>query len=841
MLVNSFRRTLVFWTWLGIGIAGALAPAPASAHEERRSFFPQERHERPTYRPLLPTPQEQRLVVCKKPGDEGVGPGEDSASRIEAMEDGPLKSANRQLLFGCQYEHLQAAVDAVSTRGTTIYVLPGLYREQPSIRALDERGGASTPADTAFCQALLAAGTAKLTYEQQYRCRHIQNTVAIFGDPNFTDDNCGGDIYGVCANPQTQECNPAASSCRYYDLQVEGTGAKNTDVIFEGDFSGDGQFRYLNGIRADRADGIYLRNFTTQIFEFNSVYILETDGAVLDTLLARWVDEYSFLTFASDHVLYDKCGGYGAADSVLYPGSGADIYKNAQHANANLRARQGTEIRDSYGHHAAGGYSGTSGNSPWVHDSRFYKNQTGLATESIFGGHPGMPQDHGLYENNLVYNNNKNYFGFVEMDGPCATTVPPRDRGVVPAEFRVYDALPPEVQEAILDRMVLCPGIPFPTGAGMVIGGGNYDVNQNNQVFDNWRHGYMLFHAPTALRHSENEPPDEYAAANPYDNSHFDRFLDNHFAENTLVTPSRLQPNAADFWYDNSGVGNCWDGNTSFDPAGVTEDTGNPALSLPGGPCADGPLPDGATQTATAQNDRIAFLASCVAYNRNDPNTKSPECPFFDPLVAPAARVGETTVIVSQPPSVDASLGGTARAGYFVLNNDTGLLQSVSAVTIAASGPVEYLDQLELSVTVAHDGHVVTHTAALTDLGAENVFTFAAPVPVPAVNYVLFELSATAGQIVALRQGQGVMLASGGSAAFGLALLLAPAGRRRRAAMAVAAALAAAAVLTSCGTSSPIGGGPVTFQLAGLEVTDSNGAVTYANVPVRIGKVSIGQ
>ncbi|MFX4627908.1 hypothetical protein ABTA95_20590, partial [Acinetobacter baumannii] len=84
--------------------------------------------------------------------------------------------------------------------------------------------------------------------------------------------------------------------------------------------------------------------------------------------------------------------------SVQYPGSGADIYPEANHAQANLRLRQATEVRNSKGHHSALGYSGTAGNAPWVHNNEFYKNQTGMATESLFGGHPGMPQDHGLFE-----------------------------------------------------------------------------------------------------------------------------------------------------------------------------------------------------------------------------------------------------------------------------------------------------------------------------------------------------------------------------------------------------------------------------------------------------------
>lgn len=832
------------FSWLLLCIATAL-PDIAQAHAERQSFFPDGRvSQRPTYRPLLPQPQETRLVVCKKPGDEGIGPGEDSATLIGAIADDALRNVNRRLLLECSFEHLQAAVDAVQSRGTTIYVLPGIYREQPSIRALDENAGATKPSDKTFCEAVIARGDGKLSYEEQVRCRHLQNTVAIFGDPNYTDDNCGSDYEGVCANPQTQACNPAQSICKYYDLQIEGTGAKNTDVIFEGDFitdpgdaDADGQFRYLNGIRADRADGIYLRNFTAQIYEFNAVYLLETDGAVLDRLLARWVDEYAYLSFACDHVLYETLDGYGAADSVLYPGSGADIYKAATHADANLRVRQGTEIRNSTGRHAAGGYSGTAGNSPWVHNNKFFKNQTGLATESIFGGHPGMPQDHGLFENNLIYNNNKNYFAFVEDDGPCIAQTP-RDRGIVPPEFRVFDTLPAEVQEAILDRMVLCPGIPFPTGAGMVIGGGNYNVNQNNRMWDNWRYGYMLFHVPTALRYGEEQPPDDYAVANPYDNSYFDRFLNNRFAENALFDPPLLQPNTNDFWFDNSGTGHCYDGNTSMAGA-ISADTGG-VLPLPGGPCTDGPIPDAAGQTAAAQNDRIAFLASCIAYDRDDPATKSPECPFFDPLVAPAGRQGETTVIASQPPAVDLNLGETARTGYFVLNNDTGALQSVSGVTIDVGGPVEYLDELTLSVTVAHDGQVSTFSTTLTDpVAGDNVFTFDPVAPVPAVNYVLFDLSAKAGGTVAAKSGPAVMLASGGTGSLVLALLLAAPGRRRNTALLAAAVLVAAAALSSCGTSAPIGGGAVTFKVTAIDVTDANGVVGYAGMPKAIGRLSL--
>ena len=44
----------------------------------------------------------------------------------------------------------------------------------------------------------------------------------------------------------------------------------------------DAQYRRLNAVRADRASGIYLRNFTAQRTTFNAVYILESDGFVID-------------------------------------------------------------------------------------------------------------------------------------------------------------------------------------------------------------------------------------------------------------------------------------------------------------------------------------------------------------------------------------------------------------------------------------------------------------------------------------------------------------------------------------------------------------------------------
>lgn len=861
----------------------------AFAHAERATFFPEKdvrAKAHPVYRPLLsngqPSPQSNRLVVCKKPGDEGVAQGDDSAARIARMAGGALKQVNQTLYGECRFPHLQAAVDAVKTAGTTIYVLPGLYREQPSIRALEENYGARVAADRSYCQAVVARGPGQLSYQEQYRCPHIQNTVAIFGDPDYADDNCGSARDGKCAgDPKTLTCRSGA--CQYYNLQIEGTGARVSDVIFEGDFinkagdAADGRFRYLNGIRGDRADGLYLRNFTTQIFEFNAVYVVETDGYVFDRLLSRWVDEYAFLSFASDHGLYDYTEGYGVADSVQYPGSGADIYPDRTHAgvgDAGLRARQATEIRNSKGHHSALGYSGTAGNAPWVHDNEFYKNQSGMATESLFGGHPGMPQDHGLFENNKIYSNNKDYYKLVAADGPCITKTP-RDRGVVPPEFRYFDRLPADHQEAIMDRTVVCPPIPFPTGTGMVIAGGNYNIVQRNQVWDNWRQGYWFVSMPT-LVHAINDPyadkiipkgvmdqlpaevrgtlgagNDVLSAAGqqlsdpatlrllltqPIYASHYNRFLDNQFGISGLTaTQGRKQPNGVDFYWDKAGKGNCWSGNTSNAGAVTSEsDVGLPA------DCIDGQSSNEIDQLTTAWPPRIVPFVPCLTYSRNDPSSKS-GCPFFTDIAPPAGREGRVFVTSDEPSDGSLVVNGVTQLGYFVLHNDSNAHQQLKAVVVNVSaGKAATLGGARLVVNGVQSG--------AGQVSGDSVrFAFAAPAQVNRGEATLVELVEGQATTAYSQAADGRWLASLGiGGAAGLLMVIGGFSRRQR--WLGAGLLLALALLHGCGgdgggaaseaVAPRVNSGNTMISLASLEFVNAADAAGYAGLPKLIGQVN---
>src|SRR4051812_7585493 len=167
-----------------------LAPAPWSFS------YPPGTYHVPGYRALGASP---RLVVCR--------PG---ATVPEAV---------RALAGECAYHDIQEAVDAVPTRGTTIYVLPGVYHERPALAPPEGR-----------CAKL--PGGAPLSYDDQQACPHVQSLISVAG---------------------------------IGDLQIEGVGGP---VIIEG--------KKDIGIRADRADGFYLRGVTLRGFGEDGVGVTET-------------------------------------------------------------------------------------------------------------------------------------------------------------------------------------------------------------------------------------------------------------------------------------------------------------------------------------------------------------------------------------------------------------------------------------------------------------------------------------------------------------------------------------------------------------------------------------
>ncbi|NUT39949.1 MAG: hypothetical protein HOV86_08130 [Thermoactinospora sp.] len=470
---------------------GLLLPAGvAFAHEERPVTLPDGTGTVPVLRTGEPD-----LLVCKT----------DKADFERRITNFPaeLKQRNLDLFAKCQQQgvrDLQEAVDRVGRPGMTIAILPGLYREEPS-----------QAAPTGACARLPARwsswGYQILTFEQQQQCPHNQNLVAVLGKK---------------------------------DLQIEGTGAGPLDVVI------DAEYRKLNAIRADRTNGVYFRNFTAQRTTFNSLYVLETDGFVIDRVLTRWNDEYGFLTFASDHGLYTDCEAYGNGDGGLYPGSASNLNDGRGHDVP----RYAIEIRRCKSHDNALGYSGTAGDSMWVHDNEFYDNMVGATMDSLWPSHPGLPQNHAKFENNKIYDNNRDYYRYTR-DGTCAR--PPAERGY--------------------ERGVVCSQVGVPPGTGVLVAGGNYNVFRNNQVWGHRRAAFQLFGVPAFIR-------GESDLAKQADTSDFNRYEGNVFG----VGPAgERRPNGLDVWWDGQGTGNCWQGDVGRATPAVLPVCADPAPALSGG------------------------------------------------------------------------------------------------------------------------------------------------------------------------------------------------------------------------------------------------------------------
>src|SRR5215216_6025388 len=469
-------------TLLALVILAVAAPA-ALAHPERHAFFPDGSVGAvPKYR----TTAGQVLVVCKK----------DSAKRIRRSFRHRPKLRRKRLrqLKRCRFRHVQAAVNR-ARNGAIISIMPGVYRELPSRRAPEPDPRCAGDYDeigSAILESGVTAtgGGAKVAnYEYQRRCPNAQNLIAIIGD--------GPDPDRVC----DAKCN----------LQIEGMGRRRRDVLISG------QRTKLNVIRADRADGIALRNFTVEYSDFNNIYILETNGFRMARITSRYSREYGFLSFTSDHGLYDRLTAFGSGDSGIYPGSGPEGHCE----------RYGIEIKNSNSHHNTIGYSGTAGNGVWAHHNRFHHNATGMTTDSFASGPPGMPQDCAKWEDNLIYSNNEDYFND-KRDAYCKNTpIPQRDPKIV------------------------CPTFQVPVGTGIGIFGGNGDIVRDNHIYDNWRDGAKLLYVPAAFRGE----PDKGV-----DTSFYNTFADNEMGVRPDGSPDA---NGNDFWWDEEGKGNCWGGNTS--------------------------------------------------------------------------------------------------------------------------------------------------------------------------------------------------------------------------------------------------------------------------------------
>lgn len=561
------RRLLALAGALGILVAATWSSG-ANAHPERDAFYPNFDRSGQNFAPAFGRAPKSRAIFAKSRKGNGrlVVCKPDSYKRIKRIKGTAkakkVRRANLKLLKQCRFRHIQAAVNKAKNN-TRIAVLPGVYKEEPSLKSPnpDPRcEGLYQAADRAANQTLARGAPIPTeqvigSYEYNRKCQNSHSLIAIVGDNGDADRRCD------------DKCN----------IQIVGTGLTRTDVLISG------QRSKLNVIKGDRADGLSLRNFTVEYSDFNNIYVLETNGFVVDRILSRYSREYGFLSFTSDQGLINDVEALGSGDSGIYPGAGPEGHCK----------RYGIEMRNSNSHHNNIGSSGTAGNGVYSHDNKFHHNSTGITVDSFAGGHPGMPQDCAKWENNEIYSNNLDLWNEAHDDYCDINKRPIAQR----------------------DPKKVCPTFQNPAGTGILIAGGNGNIAKGNRIYDNWRDGIKLLWVPRALR---GEDPTGQSV-NTEDN--FDTSLDNKFTNNVMGTDpaGKRDPNGRDFWWDMEGRGNCWSGNTGAGGAKVTANLPTGLPDCPGSPVL---LPGNPAEQASQ--------ISCATWNPYDPALRDPPgCDWF--------------------------------------------------------------------------------------------------------------------------------------------------------------------------------------------------------------------
>ncbi|MGH2980558.1 MAG: hypothetical protein ACRDKV_00755 [Solirubrobacterales bacterium] len=585
-------------------VVGALVlPATASGHIERASYWPDPAPDTsvsppaggkvPLMRTLKSALDDSRpgqtRVVCQPDSLRRLG-----ASLRDAYVNGydirpydhrslhpqvlrNLVDVNIALWYRCEYDEIQPAVTA-SGNNDRVVIMPGVYTE-PTARAAPTNDPACDQYEITNDKSQAGA----VSYAYQVNCPNDQNLIALLGREVGT---------GQDPQPPLEDRHgiPNLGPCIRCNVQIEGSGVSADDVVIDA-----GRVASGNGapadpvkdvvIRVDRADGFVLRNLTTRHAAEHGIYVLETEGFILDRFKTFYNHEYGVLTFVGDHGQVQNCEAAGSGDAGLYPGSSAE---GGTQRPPGSPVRYTQEFRLCDMHHNAGGYSGTASNSVHVHHNNFYDNALGFTTDVFTAaGHPGFPQDSDLVEHNNFFSNN----------------------------FNVYD-----------ESSDVEPTVPFPVGTGLWIAGGNNNVIRNNRFWDNWRRGVMLFAVPDALV-CPSGGPDQVPGCNPATTS---TSHDNRFHGNVMgVAPDgSSDPNGTDFWWDNfpGNTGNCWYSNQPAPGKSITTSPPPPPLGLGLPDCNNGANPESSVGNGPYAPNQGELIACFAEISGGPPGA----CPWFE-------------------------------------------------------------------------------------------------------------------------------------------------------------------------------------------------------------------
>ncbi len=308
-------------------------------------------------------------------------------------------------------------------------------------------------------------------------------------------------------------------------ITIRGLGTTPEETVIEGrgaKQAGTGN-PAQNGVFADEADGVTVRNLALQNFPANGVLVRNAHGYTLDHLVATNNRAYGLYAFNSVGGRMSYSTASGSGDSGFYVGQTPPQEKPERTLVTNVTAFQNII-----------GYSGTNAKYVDVVRSEFFNNGAGVVPNTL-SSEKFAPAADSLIANNLIYWNNLNYY---RADSPVR---------------------PITTNEGNSGATSL---INLPTAIGVLLLGTTNVTVRGNAIFGNFMWGVLAVSDPT------------YSPATTIDNKI--RF--------NLMGAAFDDANGFDVVYDGSGRGNCFERNspgTTFDQGGQPEAVEYPGCAAP--------------------------------------------------------------------------------------------------------------------------------------------------------------------------------------------------------------------------------------------------------------------
>ena len=257
-----------------------------------------------------------------------------------------------------------------------------------------------------------------------------------------------------------------------------------------------------NGVQVNNADGVLINGFHARNFKGNGFFVVNVDGYKLTNLVAEKDGVYGLYAFNSKGGEMSNSEAYYHNDAGYYVGQ-TPVQTRPKRTTIKNVSAWGNVL----------GYSGTNSRYVTITKSKWFNNGVGIVP-NVLESEKFMPHEDNAIVDNDIFWNNFNYFAGAPF------TVRPSSVGV-----------------------------PFPIGTGVLLFGGRRTRVENNRFYGNYLIGYGQI-SQFLLKQ---------------ENLSLGLLEDNQVRSNDFGLGGE-DLNGRDLFYDGSGSGNCFEGNTLRSP-----------------------------------------------------------------------------------------------------------------------------------------------------------------------------------------------------------------------------------------------------------------------------------